>query len=978
MKRIFTFMAALMIAATAFGQDYGILVNGTDLFNAEAAGTTQEGHQQYLAHIAMGPGYTFQLYDVQNQVAWAVPLDEYSLSAFSLVDDNYYACDSAGCYDFYIKLKYGADQLYIGEGSNCFNNIDPEPVEQEDDLTLCMTDQQLYAYSTEALSFSLYDADGNLVNMVYAGSDDDGGVRYDMSGLATGRYTLVVNDDSYIFDHNLPLQIYFGKQEGSNCTSYYVYSEAYVDSGQVYLYNCSRMTEPGLVQWDGLSIDNCDSTVVFNLMYNLDNPQEEEGPRSLTITAESSSGATDVLYLYEDPDYSSSFDNGYDVAKMMNTGANAINLYTNVEGTAVSTLATNDLTNIELVFEGTETDTSYTFTFTNVSGTITLYDRYNGEETLLGEEDTYTFSDEPTQDISSRFVINYVAKYYIGLMADATGAIEWYQMTEGADDGTWEYTAEYPGGGVYVNTMPQTNELMQWISEDDWLYTSVTTPQVGDTLTFTWNPAASTMTVTLIYSQPQPQEEERRICLSHKKLMITELNNSNPILLDSTGMQIEMVIEGYPMQNAIQYDLTNLPAGRYNLVIDTTSLIFDIGTETTTSYTQEGQDCLTYNTVINATIEPGQTYLFICSQKTEPGRYGSILSNMTDCDSLVILNLSFVEEDTTCFNDTLLIEAVICEGESFTWRGEEFTDPGTYELTVQQHGGCDSVFIINLSVNPTYHIEEIVSVREDRLPYIWHEQEITESGQYFAELSTLAGCDSIITLHLTVTELPIYSVTAIADHGFVNGTGTYPEGTTIHLEAVADEGFEFQMWSDGTTVNPKDFVVMQDTTLRALFYMPEVEQEVTIDSIETNSVTIIWDTVAGAVLYELRIYKNGQLVVTYQVDRDNNIISELFAGPDRLIARRDSTGGSSETLQVNVGGLDPGQDYTYSLDAMDDDRSYVGAQSGSFTTEEEQLEGLDTLFDNRRNAPRKLIENGRLYIEMPDGSRYDACGVRLE
>lgn len=473
------------------------------------------------------------------------------------------------------------------------------------------------------------------------------------------------------------------------------------------------------------------------------------------------------------------------------------------------------------------------------------------------------------------------------------------------------------------------------------------------------------------------EEEERRICLSHKKLMVTELNNSTPMLLDSAGQQVTMPVDGYPMENAIQYDLTSLGRGRYTLIVDSDTLLFDFGTEVTTSYTKEGEDCLTYNSVINATIKQGQTYLFICDKKTEPGTYSTILSNMTQCDSMVVLYLSFEEDEIPCEPDTLIIDAMTCEGEAFTWRGEEFTDPGTYELTVQQHGGCDSVFIINLSVNPSYFIEEIVSVREDKLPYIWHEQEIMQSGEYFAELSTALGCDSIIALRLTVTQLPIYSVTAIADHGFVNGTGTYPEGTEIYLEAQADEGFAFQMWSDGTTENPKQFILTRDTTLRALFYMPEVEQEVVVDSIETNSVTITWDTVAGAVLYELRIYKNGMLVVTYQVDRDNNIINQIFTGPDRLIARRDSTGGSSETLQVSVGGLEPGQDYTYSLDAMDDDRSYVGAQSGTFTTEEEPVEGLDALFDDRRNTPRKVISNGRLYIEMPDGTRYDATGVKI-
>ncbi len=319
----------------------------------------------------------------------------------------------------------------------------------------------------------------------------------------------------------------------------------------------------------------------------------------------------------------------------------------------------------------------------------------------------------------------------------------------------------------------------------------------------------------------------------------------------------------------------------------------------------------------------------------------------------------------------------ICEGETYTWHRRTLTKPGTYYDTLQTIAGCDSVCVLDLTVNPSYYIEEIVSIREDKLPYHWQNQTITQAGTYVAEYTTVhTGCDSIITLQLMVTALPIYAVNVQADHGHVNGTGTYPEGTRITLSAVPDENFAFQMWSDGTTENPNEFTVRQDTTFRAHFYMPEVEQEVTVDSIETNSVTISWDTVPGATLYELRIYKNGALVVTLQVDANNNIVNTELAGPDRLIARKDSTGGSSETLQVNIGGLEPGQDYTYSLDALDDDRSYVGAQSGSFTTEEEIIEGLDTLFDKQRpKGARKLLIDGHLYIEMPDGTMYSPEGA---
>ena len=374
----------------------------------------------------------------------------------------------------------------------------------------------------------------------------------------------------------------------------------------------------------------------------------------------------------------------------------------------------------------------------------------------------------------------------------------------------------------------------------------------------------------------------------------------------------------------------------------------------------------------NASTCQGTPYSWHGRDLTTAGIYHDTLQTIHGCDSICTLTLTV--------NETYAVteEAAICDGESYTWHGRSFTRRGVYADTLHTVAGCDSICTLILTVNPKYLIEDIVSVREDKLPYRWQGESINQAGDYRKEYSSIYGCDSVHILHLVVTELPIYTVNVEADHGHVNGTGTYPEGTRIILTAVPDEGFEFQMWSDGSETNPKEFVVMQDTTFRAHFFMPEVEQEVVVDSIETHSVTITWDTVAGAVLYELRIYKNGQLVVTYEVDPDNNIIGEHHIGPDRIVARKDSTGGTSETLQVNIGGLEPGQDYTYSLDALDDDRSYVGAQSGVFTTEEEPIDGLDTLFDKQRHSgARKVLRDGRLYIELPDGTQYDARGQSL-
>ena len=101
---------------------YGILVNGNTYF----AGTHTddfEGFQQYLAHVQLNAGDYCQLCDAENRAVWAVDLNPASVAGFTRNGDKYEVSVS-GCYDFYIKLKYEADELYIGPGSDCGEGVD--------------------------------------------------------------------------------------------------------------------------------------------------------------------------------------------------------------------------------------------------------------------------------------------------------------------------------------------------------------------------------------------------------------------------------------------------------------------------------------------------------------------------------------------------------------------------------------------------------------------------------------------------------------------------------------------------------------------------------------------------------------------------------------------------------------------------------------------------------------------------------------
>ena len=123
-------MAALLCSMMGWAQSYGILVNGKIYYAADYKGPdgNGEGFEEYLAHVQVSNGDYCQLYDYDNKAAWAKPLNSYSVAGFAYDESNQrYTVTTDGCFDFYIKLKFNADELYIGPagaGVACGEGVD--------------------------------------------------------------------------------------------------------------------------------------------------------------------------------------------------------------------------------------------------------------------------------------------------------------------------------------------------------------------------------------------------------------------------------------------------------------------------------------------------------------------------------------------------------------------------------------------------------------------------------------------------------------------------------------------------------------------------------------------------------------------------------------------------------------------------------------------------------------------------------------
>ena len=92
----------------------------------------------------------------------------------------------------------------------------------------------------------------------------------------------------------------------------------------------------------------------------------------------------------------------------------------------------------------------------------------------------------------------------------------------------------------------------------------------------------------------------------------------------------------------------------------------------------------------------------------------------------------------------------ICYGETYTWNGQTYSTTGEYTQEFTAVNGADSIVTLTLTVYPqTPDVTEDVTIDFGET-YTWHNQEYTETGTYTITLQDANGCDYQATLNLTV------------------------------------------------------------------------------------------------------------------------------------------------------------------------------------------------------------------------------------
>lgn len=147
---------------------------------------------------------------------------------------------------------------------------------------------------------------------------------------------------------------------------------------------------------------------------------------------------------------------------------------------------------------------------------------------------------------------------------------------------------------------------------------------------------------------------------------------------------------------------------------------------------------------------------------SETGVYTDTLSNSNGCDSIIMVNLAV--NYTTATLAPEVCESYVSPSGLYTW-----TETGTYMDTLTNEAGCDSVITINLSILEPTASSLTETVCDAYLSpsglYTW-----TETGIYTDILMNEAGCDSVVTIDLTVNTADA-SITAADYELTANATG---------------------------------------------------------------------------------------------------------------------------------------------------------------------------------------------------------------
>jgi len=284
----------------------------------------------------------------------------------------------------------------------------------------------------------------------------------------------------------------------------------------------------------------------------------------------------------------------------------------------------------------------------------------------------------------------------------------------------------------------------------------------------------------------------------------------------------------------------------------------------------------------SASICAGDSYNFGSQTLTTAGEYTETFNSANGCDSTVTLNLQIVDS----FEESITAE--ICQGDNYILGTQTLSSSGTYVEKFNSQSGCDSTVTLLLTVNPVYSTTNYLSICENELPYSYYNETIpigTTSGDLVYNLYSVNGCDSTVTLSLTVN--PVFNVTFkvtdgsnIIEDALVSLTNygsifTNTQGVALFENILPESEIAYSILAEGYNEATGNITVTSTNVTEDIIMLSTDLQDIQADNIEIypnpagNNITIKNANGAKILIYNTK----GQIVNEISSALTNQIIN---------------------------------------------------------------------------------------------------------
>lgn len=287
---------------------------------------------------------------------------------------------------------------------------------------------------------------------------------------------------------------------------------------------------------------------------------------------------------------------------------------------------------------------------------------------------------------------------------------------------------------------------------------------------------------------------------------------------------------------------------------------------------------ITYDTALTYQWNTGSTQPYINVNPAQTTTYQVTATTDYGCSNTAEQTVIVGTGSAQTIYDTICKGAGY-EANGFSLTAEETQTAGTLTRTrTMTTSGCSSNLTLQLKVN-----EPVTSTFSATATgnYTWNGVTYYESGDYTQHFNSADGCDSVVTMHLTITENLQVTITATDD--------TICGGDEVTLQVVtAGSSSNFQvppiavgdiLCTDGTTVKPADYANSGKTAMGVVFYVDNTGAHGWAVHLHYQHIGIEWTTPMSAFMDipTLTNYSTSRTAIN-DFDGYNNTIKIRNAG----------------------------------------------------------------------------------------------------